>query len=142
MLEYDSDPPLHTDDLARSPMDSYNFSIFPQEDHTTEPPALPRMLTAARLDRIPNGSVSGTDFVRLNHVFETNSDPVYGRDVVATLAAETRYKSKVVTTILIAAKRGAQFAPTQHNATSSTMHTRVPPLGESQSLILDALNNV
>jgi len=71
------------------------------------------------------------------------------------LATELRYKSKVVKTILIAAKnpvplpmnlaalRAYPQEPTQQIAGPTQSIPSVPPsLDESRSLIMDALNNV
>ena len=99
--EYDANEPLIGDLEARSPVDSYNFTILPKEDHTTEPPTLPRLLHSRPFNSV-SPSMSGTDFVKLNHIFSTRGDPTNSdNNNVRTLATEARYKSKVVTTVLV-----------------------------------------
>lgn len=153
--EYDSNTPLHSDLLSTSPIESYDFSLLPQEDHTTEPPTLPRLLSRVPFDQMSSEPCEGVNFVRLNHMYSAKSDRVYGCDEVRTLATETRYKAKVVTTILIAAKntvassmnlnaaRPYGHKTVQRLSTSQSTLSSVPPKNdESRSLILDALNNV
>lgn len=148
--EFDESDLSH-DDLVGSPAESYDYSILPQEDHATEPPTLPRMLTSVPLDRYARPNAPTPDFVRLNHIFETNSAGAYGSDEVRTMATETRYKSKVVTTILIANKSSLSHPPNQysthhhhhhHQSRDAASPGAIPSHGESQSLIMDALNNV
>lgn len=146
--EYDSNVQAYPEAVPNSPVESYDFSILPQEDHTTEPPTLPRLLASAPLDRVTDEACTGTDFVRFNHVFATNSDAVYGPHEVRTLASEARYKNKVITTILMTTKSKTQESlavPIQQQFRPN--RTQPIPIGnqsmgESQSLILDALNNV
>lgn len=139
--EFD-DTDSSNDDIARSPAESYDYSILPQEDHSTEPPTLPRMLTSVPLDRYARPNAPSPDFVRLNHIFEVKSDTVYGPGEVRTIATETRYKSKIITSILIARKTKHPSFPSQsiHHSRGSSSGTI--PHGESQTLIMDALNNV
>lgn len=152
--EYDSNMQLHIENLSTSPAESYNFSIFPQEDRTTEPPAMPRLLAGAPLDSLTDSATGGADFVRFNHMFATNCDAIYGSNQIRTMASETRYKSKVITTILITSKikvhaqHGQKWQALRPNRTEPILigsHTRegtMQEMAESQSLILDALNNV
>lgn len=146
--EYDSNVQPYPEAVPNSPVESYDFSILPQEDHTTEPPMLPRLLASAPLDRVADEACHGTDFVRFNHMFSTNSDGTYGPHEVGTLASETRYKSKVITTILVTSTNKAQDQlavpiqqPYRPNRTQP-ISIGNQPMGESQSLIMDALNNV
>lgn len=149
--EYDSNVQPYPDKIPNSPVESYDFSILPQEDHTTEPPMLPRLLASAPLDRVTDKACHGADFVRFNHMFSTNSDSVYGPQDLYTLASETRYKNKVITTILITSPNKAQdqvAVPIQHSyrpERTDPLPITNQPMGESQSsqtLIFDALNNV
>lgn len=84
---------------------------MPQEDVRGEPPVLPAMLASAGLDNT-EGVPSSTNHVRLDHLFCTPDDNAYVTDDVRTLATIQRYKSKCVTTILIAAKE-PQGSPRQ-----------------------------
>lgn len=149
--EYDSTDPLNDEDLAGSPVESYDFSLISQEDQTTEPPTMPRLLATAPIDRKSGSYICGTDFVRLNHVFATKSDLSFNANDVRTLATEHRFKAKVITTILVTMKRKAETysaLPGQRAYATSqaqpipTGEAPTQSLGESQSLILDALNNV
>lgn len=100
--EFDSNDLPHEETIA--PDDNYDFSILPQEDHATEPPNLPRMLSSAPLDRYARPNAPTPDFVRLNHVFETDTSAVYGPNQMRTVATELRYKSKIITTVLLTTK--------------------------------------
>lgn len=140
--EFD-DTDSSNDDVARSPAESYDYSILPQEDHATEPPTLPRMLSSVPLDQYARPNAATPDFVRLNHIFEAKSDAVYGPGEVRTIATEMRYKTKMITTILIArkAKHPSYASQAIHHSRSSSSGA-IPPHGESQTLIMDAFNNV
>lgn len=155
MPEYDSNELPH-DDLPNSPVESYDYSLFPQEDHASEPPALPRMLTAIPLDSLSVHSTLSSEFVRLNHVFESKSaspSPFSGGGV-RTIATELRHKSKVITAVLVTPRQrtaslspSASFRAPSPVAAGSDVHTGsgsavIPSHGETQALILDALNNV
>lgn len=150
--EYNCDEPLMPISEASSPRESYDYSTLPQEDHATEPPTLPRLLASAPLNKSLSSGGGGTDFVRLNHIFETNSDVVYGANEVRTIACEIRYKSKIITTVLVMSKRKvvaqgllSEQQAFENNTGQANSGMTTPAglsLGESQSLILDALNNV
>lgn len=93
---------------------------------------------------------SGTDFVRLNHIFGTKSELSYGPSDIRTMASEVRYKSKVITTILVTSRSKTQRTlglPSQAYQGSRTQPIpigapQIPSISETQSLLLDALNNV
>lgn len=153
ILEYDSNVLPFSDTYPNSPVESYDYSILPQEDHTTEPPTLPNLLASAPLDTLTDKRCNGTDFVRYNHIFSIRPDVPHRPSEIRTMASELRYKSKVITTILITAKNKAHspiglptpFRPNRtHPISFPQQHDRstVRPMGETQSLILDALNNV
>ena len=150
MPEYDTNEPIISEEIASSPLSSYDYSMLPQEDHTTEPPMLPKLLSRAPFDRRARGC-DGTDFVRLNHMFNTKSGQPFGaRDrELRTLASEVRYKSKVITTILVTSKSkvlNMVDLPAQISQAADDSDRmddqRNMSLGESRSLLLDALNNV
>lgn len=152
--EYDSNVQAYPDNLPDSPIESYDYSIIPQEDQNTEPPALPRLLSSAPVDRFNICTRTGTDFVRFNHVFGTSADAAYGGNEIRTMATESRYKTKIITTILITARSkvgsvplGMSIPPRPNRTHPQPMGDHqdtgsIQPMGESQSLILDALNNV
>lgn len=151
MPEYDSNDPLVPEALASSPIETYDFSMIPQEDHSSEPPMLPRLLASAPMD-YPGLAANGTTFVRLNHIFGTKTDQRYGsrnRDL-RTMASEVRYRSTVITTILVTPRsksmipmdfQQGEFADDRTHSVPMD-EPSIPSLGESQSLLLDALNNV
>lgn len=152
--EYDSNVQAYPDNVPDSPIESYDYSIIPQEDQNTEPPTLPRLLSTAPLDRFAVCCRTGTDFVRINHVYGTSADSAYGSNEIRTMATESRYKNKIITTILVASRNkvstvplGLPIAPRPNRTHPLPMGDlqdggAIQPMGESQSLILDALNNV
>lgn len=148
--EYDSNDPLDTETQARSPVESYDYSTLPEEDHTTEPPSLPRILASAPIDRRSHSFMSGTDFVRLNHMFLIDSDSTYGPGQTRSLATEQRFKEKIITTILVTTKgRVSHHEGMSQQSYTGRRSQPIPiqeapmqPMSESQSLLLDALNNV
>lgn len=94
--------------------------------------------------------MSGTDFVRLNHMFLIDSDSTYGSEQTRSLATEQRFKEKIITTILVTTKgRVPQQEEMSQQPYTESQTQPIPiqeapmqPMSESQSLLLDALNNV
>ncbi|CAN8072958.1 unnamed protein product [Agarophyton chilense] len=147
--EYDSNEPLNVDELSRSPMESYNYTILEEEDHTTEAPSLPRILSSAPIDRRPRAHLSGTDFVRLNHLYLIHGECSYGPGQTRTMATERRFKDKVITTVLLTTS--GRFVPDSmseqpyggvRSQPIPIPNASAEVMSESHSLLLDALNNV
>lgn len=108
----------------QSPRDSFNFSVISTEESRGEPPLLPTFLNIQTDDLVSERMPPSTAYVRVDHLF--SSKLIYhsrkaqedcnlvnlhgpGEDYT-TLTQTRRYKSKLITTIMVAPPKRPYFS--------------------------------
>lgn len=110
----------------QSPPDSYDFTIMPREDALGEPPLLPTLLHMSSADLLSERIPPTSAYVCVDHLFSSkliydsrtaaegcNFFNLHGPpQEYATITHTRRYKTKLITTIMVSLPKRPHFSNT------------------------------